>query len=136
MKAVRRAAIPRFKESDLRRAAAQILAIVGAHGSAVPVFLVSDRVMRVLKLKFRGERRRIVDVLAFPEPAGFPHPESPRRVIGEVYVNGDRHGGDPERLLYLLTHGILHLLGYRHQSKRDMMVMEKQTQRIVKELSG
>jgi rRNA maturation RNase YbeY len=68
--------------------------------------------------------KKPVDVLAFPEPKVFPHPERRHPSLGEVYLNWDLNRNHPERLAFLLVHGILHLAGYRHKKRHDSMVME------------
>lgn len=88
--------------------------------------------------KIRAEK--MVNVLAFEDGGLFPHPETGKSYLGEVYLNLDWNPevlrfGEPNRrskasnrfevLAPLLIHGFLHLLGYRHRSKRDTIKMEK-----------
>ena len=77
-----------------------------------------------------------VNVLAFPEPAGFPHPESGKRFLGEVYLNAGFGGGDYATLGPLLVHGLLHLLGYRHYFERDRIKMQKREKLLWDHLSS
>lgn len=65
------------------------------------------------------------DVLAFPEPKNFPHPDRGGIFLGEVYVNQEIFEEDPERGASLFIHGFLHLLGYDHRCKCDRIVMKK-----------
>jgi ssRNA-specific RNase YbeY (16S rRNA maturation enzyme) len=88
--------------------------------------------MRDIKFRATGERKRVVDVLAFAEPAAFPHPEVKNGIIGEVYINGERCRGDREQVIALLVHGILHLLNFCHDSKRDTIRMKRMEQRILR----
>ena len=70
-------------------------------------------------------REKRVSVLAFPEPRNFPHPEKSAKFLGEIYINRDVAKGNEDALVYLLIHGLLHLLGYDHRKKSDTMRMER-----------
>lgn len=101
------------------------------------LFLVPNRDMEAIRGKmalrpdFKGReadkirREEQVGILSFPEPVGFPNPQTKAKNLGEVYLNYDFSEGDLDRLSYLLIHGLLHLLGYEHGGKRDRMEMEK-----------
>ena len=102
-----------------------------------------DRVRRKLldRKDFKGPearkiaREEMVNVLAFPEPEGFPHPDSRKRRLGEVYLNKDLERREPDRLGALLVHGVLHLLGYRHDRRRDTIKMEALEKKLRKKLN-
>lgn len=124
-------------EAYLRRMAAELLHSLGAKHAFVQIFVLKDAKMRALARKvgalprvsptkigkkLRSERE--INVLSFPETTPFPSLDA-RKPIGEVYLNYDWAEGKPEVLGYLLIHGILHLLGYRHGKIRDTIKMEK-----------
>lgn len=100
-------------------------------------YVVRNREMNKIKKElmsrpdFRGrEARKIaaeetVNVLSFPEPESFPHPESGKKMLGEIYLNYDYGRGRFEVLGPLFIHGFLHLLGYLHWTKRDTIKMQK-----------
>lgn len=96
-----------------------------------------NRVRRALLARrdFRGAearkiaREEMVDVLSFPEPKGFPHPDSRKRRLGEVYLNLDA-----ARPKSLVVHGVLHLLGYRHDRLRDTIKMKALEEKLCKKL--
>lgn len=79
-------------------------------------------------------REKMVSVLSFQEPAGFPNPDSRKRRLGEVYLNLDFEPQNPTRLKALMVHGVLHLLGYRHDRLRDTMKMEALEKKLCKKL--
>jgi probable rRNA maturation factor len=89
----------------------------------VDIFLLPDRDITALKRRFIKKRTE-PNVLSFPEPLGFPHPQTKKRYLGEVYLNRDILKRSPERAAPLLLHGILHLLGYDHIKKADAVKME------------
>ena len=99
------------------------------------VTLLSSRAMRRLTWKFLKERG-VADVLAFPEPKHFPHPETRSKVLGEIYLNTEEAKRRPSRLLFLVIHGVLHLVGYDHLTRRDRMKMGYLEERLLKRFLG
>lgn len=87
------------------------------------IFLLSGAEMRAIKKRFFGNHAGLANVLAFPLEEGVPSPEG--FSLGEVYVNADICRKDHNQLPFLILHGILHLLGYRHEQKRDILTMER-----------
>ena len=92
--------------------------------STVAIGFATMAQMRKMKKVYLGKDQEVVDVLAFPESADFPHPDDPDR-IGEVYLNWDAFKDDFAHLRFLLVHGVLHLLGYNHEEKGDIIAMER-----------
>jgi len=124
-------------ESYLRRMASELLHALGAKGSFAQVFVLKNAEMLSLarrtgslprikntKIGKKLQKERQVSVLSFPETVQFPDLKG-LRPLGEVYLNYDWAEGKTEVLVYLLIHGILHLLGYHHGKKRDTIKMEK-----------
>lgn len=124
-------------EAKLRRMAAELFHLLGEKKCFVQIFLLKDSDMRklaktagahpsVAKSKMGGELRREehLNVLSFPDDVRFPDIDG-RRSLGEIYINYDWAEKKTEILSYLLIHGILHLLGYHHNVKRDTIKMEK-----------
>ncbi len=116
-------------QDKLVRVARRALRKLKKGKAGVDVYLVSDKVMKALNRKFRGKNRP-TDVLSFPEPKKFPHPETKEKYLGEIYLALAyirRTGGNPEALL---IHGLLHLLGYTHKKRSDRIRMEKLEQKL------
>ncbi len=107
------------------------------------VTLVSDRRMEEMN---RVHRRRgeVTDVLAFPlqvmDPHRGPPPGSangPPLHLGDVVIaphhvsrQAARSGWDySEEMGLMVVHGLLHLMGYRHDSDRRAAVMEERERR-------
>ena len=83
-----------------------------------------------------GEGVMNKNVLAFPAPKRFPHPDIKGHTLGEVFLNPEyikKHGED---LLFMLIHGFLHLLGYNHDKKSDRIIMQKKEQQLMEILKG
>ncbi len=107
---------------------------VPARRAEVELAFLPNAALRRLKRTYLRKDAPVVDVLSFPaitktaagKPApDFPSPDAPRGRLGEVYLNRAIAARDPDRALFLLVHGILHLCGYDHRLKRDTMEMEK-----------
>ena len=124
------------KELDVRGLqwlAARFLRILKVQGAAVDIFLAPHREMAALKRHF-FKKYSEPNVISFPEPAHFPHPETKKRYLGEIYLNRDLLKKNPSRTEPLLLHGILHLLGYDHEKDADAAKMEHKEAKIMKRL--
>lgn len=117
-------------KSRLQGLSQRVLRELGVTGSCIEIDLLGDAQMRLLERRYMKKEKKIVDVLSFPAPSDFPHPESSKKNLGEVFLNWDLLSGDRARMEFLLIHGILHILGYRHDRKRDIMIMENLEQRL------
>lgn len=121
----------------LRRLAQLVLEAEGLPDTTeVAVLFVTDEQMAEYNARFMV-REGPTDVLAFPlehlEPGVVPEP---RRdvpiVLGDViispaYVHAqaeDRETTPEDEMALMLTHGILHLLGYDHTTDEEAEVME------------
>lgn len=124
---------------------------VGAHlghDLEVSVTLVDDDAIRELNRDYRGVDRP-TDVLSFamleegegePEAPQLP-PDAPLQ-LGDIVISLERaaaqaveYGHSLERELgFLVTHGVLHLLGYDHQTPEDEARMQETAEAILGEL--
>lgn len=124
---------PRETERRLERLVGQALRQLHIRNAHAAIFLLEGRKLTQLKRKYTGKKaKKAVDVLAFPEPAGFPHPETRKRFLGEIYINAELAARDPDRARYLLLHGLLHLLGYTHKGKSDTLRMQRREAELIK----
>ena len=124
-------------EKKLNTLAGKILVALKKKNAFVEVFLLPDVTMRQLERTYMKKEKKIVDVLSFAEPEGFPHPEvRTRKPLGQVYLNWELHPADLSRLRFLLVHGILHILGYDHERKRDSIEMEALEQKVLAALDS
>ena len=118
----------------LARTADRALVAVGRAGSDVEVLMVDDAQMRRLNRTWRGSSRR-TDVLAFP----LEIPEAQGRLLGQVVVSAEtaarqaRELGVPVaiELDLLVTHGILHLVGYDDHDPAQARRMHQREQTIL-----
>lgn len=119
------------QETTLRRFAGRVLRELRQSGARVEVQLLPPAEMVRLEWRYAKKRRREVEVLSFPEVPGFPPGDrSARRLLGQVYLNRHLAADNPVRAKYLLLHGILHLAGYSHARKGDMMKMQQKENQL------
>jgi len=110
-------------------------------GCEINVTLVNDSEIRALNSTHRGADE-ITDVLSFPmyekeELTRGAYPE--RMILGDIVISAERtvsqaaeygHGADRE-LAFLTVHGVLHLLGYDHETPGDEKTMEEKQEKIL-----
>jgi probable rRNA maturation factor len=113
--------------------AKKLLTMLKVRNATLDIFLLPNREIKALKKRFIKKKTE-PNVLAFPEPARFPHPETKKRHLGEVYLNRDILKKTPERAIPLLLHGILHLLGYDHKKKAEITKMERLEEGILSKM--
>lgn len=118
---------------DISVLADRILAALGVRGGTFDIFLLKNADITRLKARFIRKKTE-PNVLSFPEPHFFPHPETKKRYFGEIYLNRDILKKSPERAAPLLIHGILHLLGYSHGRKTSAEKMEALEKKILAQI--
>jgi probable rRNA maturation factor len=121
-------------EKTLARLAQKILKAEKIQDATMDIFLLPHAEMAALKWKLMKKKTE-PNVLSFPEPGSFPHPETKKRRLGEILLNRDILKKSPERAAPLLVHGIVHLLGYDHEKKSDNGKMARRESRILDKLT-
>jgi probable rRNA maturation factor len=122
-----------WNERKLARLADKILKMLKVRRATLDIILLDNAKIAALKARFIKKKTE-PNVLSFPEPVQFPHPETKKRYLGEVYLNRDILKRSPERAKALLLHGVLHLLGYDHKKKKDIAEMEGLEKKILTRL--
>jgi len=101
--------------------------------SEISLVLADLEKIKALNKKYL-KRNRPTDVLAFPEPESFPQKSKENFNLGEIIIcpqqvkkNAKKYNlSFKKELARVLTHGILHLLGYNHEaSPKKAKEMEK-----------
>lgn len=108
------------------------------------VLLTDDAFIQTLNEAHRGKDRP-TDVLSFAqnEGEGMPTPLD-HGLLGDVVISLDtaerqargRKHSLVDEVSFLLAHGILHLLGYDHQTDREEALMNEMTARLVESARG
>jgi probable rRNA maturation factor len=118
----------------LSHAARRALAAAGRAGGAVDVAIVDDGEIRRLNRAHRGVARR-TDVLAFP----LEMPAAAGGLVGQIVISAEtaarqaRHLRVPCALEMdlLVTHGILHLVGYDDRDPVEAALMHRREREIL-----
>jgi len=120
----------------LRRAAKKILSVLGCKDSELSLVIVDDaEIARLNRRYFR--RPGPTNVISFPLQEGKPG-DLRAPLLGDVVISADtaaRHARaagirTEDEILFLLVHGVLHLVGYDHEGpaaeRREMEAKEKE----------
>lgn len=106
----------------------------------VGVVFVADKEMISLNTAYRG-KRKTTDVLSFGNDGAWPG-EGGKGLLGDIVISMPQirrqaaKAGRPVRdeLAMMLVHGVLHLLGYDHETLKDEKKMFPLQKRILKTL--
>ena len=107
--------------SSLRRTVRRILKHLGREKDEISILLVEDREIRDINKTYL-KRDRPTNVIAFSMQEG-PFRKIHPQVLGDVVISIETAARDAKKegmaledeILFLLIHGILHLLGYDHE---------------------
>lgn len=108
----------RVSQKGLQKLLAQLLVVTGNPGKTVNLTLLTDAEMLALNLETFG-KNRTTNVISFPL-GGVPGDAT--QLLGDVIVSVDTALREAEkagfsfekRLVQLVIHGYLHILGYEH----------------------
>lgn len=109
----------------------------GAIDAEATILLTGDEQLHEMNLKYL-DIDAPTDVLSFP--AGYIDPDTNAKYLGDILISYERaksqaaaggHGGEQE-LILLVTHGMLHLLGYDHATPEEKDDMWATQARILK----
>ena len=128
-------AVPRFSKREIaaftRKALLTLekLDKLDEEITEVTIAFIDDAAMTELNQKFR-KKAKTTDVLTFPADDSYNEPTATGRPLGDIVISLDqakRQALDEKHSLateirYLLLHGLLHALGYDHESDQGQMV--------------
>lgn len=126
----------------LRTRAQRMLEALGRADSELTVLLVDDATIHELNRTYRGIDSP-TDVLSFAMQEGEYGDVNPQ-LLGDVVIavpTARRQAQKAKRtafdeIVFLLAHGLLHLVGYDHQSDDEDRVMKKETRRLLAASEG
>ena len=132
-----------IKIKDIRDIATQMLLSVYAKSSELSITIVTDKQIKELNLRYRGKNYP-TDVLAFPQDIGnLPTPFVKGGiykvvVLGDIVISAEtalKQALQNEQdfmgeMKLLLSHGILHLLGYDHIKEKDNKIMRRMEKKL------
>lgn len=101
---------------------------LGLDGVEVSVLITTGEKLAQLNHQYR-HKNHDTDVLSFPAPAG-AHGQSPLRHLGDIAISLDRARDQANQIgqsieaeiRFLCLHGLLHLLGYDHETDDGEMM--------------
>ncbi|AEG16158.1 metalloprotease ybeY [Desulfofundulus kuznetsovii DSM 6115] len=122
------------------KVAGEALSLAGGPQHAeVSLVFVDDEYIHRLNREYRGVDRP-TDVLSFAMQEGEPMPEAGEEtLLGDVVISletarrqSEEYGHSFEReVAFLVAHGVLHLLGYDHQTEEEGREMREKEEAIL-----
>jgi len=112
---------------------------LGCNSHEISIVIIDDKEMKELNKKFRGICKP-TNVLAFPMQEGKFSDITPG-LLGDVVISIETAAKEAvsaaisleERMSQLLIHGILHLLGFDHETgDRDAVTMEEKSLELLR----
>jgi probable rRNA maturation factor len=115
-----------------RRAAAAALAAEDRKGAGLAILLADDDHIARLNMRFRGKAEP-TNVLSFPALEPSTGQLGDVALALGVCVREASEQGKPlaDHLRHLTAHGVLHLLGYDHESEAEALIMEAKERAIL-----
>ena len=118
------------------------LEVMDAKESIFAIIFVTPEEIHELNKQYRGVDR-VTDVISFALEDAHDVSLTDVRVLGDIYICIDRmkeqaleYGHSETRELSFLTvHGLLHLLGYDHQTKEEEEIMFGLQRKILSDLN-
>ena len=106
------------------------LEVMDAKESIFTIIFVTKEEIHELNKQYRGVDR-VTDVISFALEDAHDVSLSDIRVLGDIYICIDRmkeqaieyNHSETRELSFLTVHGLLHLLGYDHQTKEEEEIM-------------
>jgi len=119
--------LPSFSiyEESIRLWALFVLTQLHKNGFFLDVYLVDQRRMRFLNKHFR-DKDSSTNVLSFVEPVGFIDASCEGlSKAGEIYISPLFVTQKKQSMQLMVVHGMLHLFGFDHKTKKEREEMEK-----------
>jgi len=132
---------PGISAKTVRRRADALLLALGKDSAELSVLLCDDTTIAALNAEYRGKQGP-TDVLSFSQLEGeelAPLPASAPVFLGDIVIslptasNQALEYGTNLRteVTRLLAHGLLHLLGWTHETKKKRRAIEAETKRLM-----
>jgi probable rRNA maturation factor len=125
-----------FKASLVRRHAQRMLATLQIEKLELSILITGDEQIHILNRDYR-KKNRPTDVLAFAMREG-ERSELAGDVLGDVVISvetaarqaADHGRSTQDEVTFLLAHGLLHLLGWDHDTPSKDRAMTRETERL------
>ncbi len=138
-------AVPRFSKREIASFTKSVLLTLDKLDkledeiTEVSIAFIDDAAMAGLNQKFR-KKAGTTDVLTFPADDSYNEPSATGRPLGDIVISIDqakRQAADEKHSLateirYLVLHGVLHALGYDHETDHgEMNALELEVRKAV-----
>lgn len=128
-------------EELARASVAAALSGIDAADGDVALLFSSDEAIAEINTEWRGMSKP-TNVLSFPAASDMPLPEGEPRPLGDIVLAHGviaREAAEQGKTLHdhtahLIVHGVLHLLGFDHETDAEAEEMEKRESSILKGL--
>ena len=118
------------------------LEVMDAKESIFTIIFVTKEEIHELNKQYRGVDR-VTDVISFALEDAHDVSLTDVRVLGDIYICIDRmkeqaieyNHSETRELSFLTVHGLLHLLGYDHQTKEEEEIMFDLQRKILNDLN-
>jgi probable rRNA maturation factor len=110
--------------------ARKIFLLLGKNGYSADIYLIGDLEMKRINRTYR-KKDKVTNVLSFCEPNDFIGAPSKYKYLGEIYLSMDFIKENQQDLRLMVVHGMLHLLGYDHETAKDRVKMERKERSIL-----
>ncbi|MFO7750830.1 MAG: rRNA maturation RNase YbeY [Desulfobacteraceae bacterium] len=124
---------------EISRKVQAILNALGYEAYEISLVITGNDQIRALNEKYRGIARP-TNVLAFPMLTDDDLPSAPK-LLGDLVISAEKAEQEAEeagittgeRVSQLLAHGVLHLVGYDHETGEDhALAMEKKSLELLR----
>lgn len=126
----------------VRKVVKKFLKYYNKEDKEVSIAFIGDKTIRKLNKTYRGINK-ITDVLAFPDVmVGTSSNNEQSNFLGEVIINYIQvkrqakrfNNSVKQELIFILIHGLLHLLGYDDKTEKGRREMERLGEEFVAKL--
>ena len=133
---------PKFYINKKLKKTEKKISVLKKNNLSFTILLSGDRAVKKLNNKFR-KKNKTTDILSFP----FYEKKILNKLLkkkkteiylGDVIINLNKIVGQIKNKNFLLNfdkiwvHGLAHLLGHRHKSNRDFLIMKKLENKLIK----
>ena len=128
-----------ISQAQMRKVVSAVLSRVGRSADDVSIHWVGAERMRTLNRRYRGKDRP-TDVLSFAAEEGWHIMKQAARDLGDVFLcvpqierQAKQYGVTYiEEATRMLAHGVLHLAGFDHRSRKEAKTMFGIQEKIVR----
>jgi len=115
----------RIKEESVEKWAKDIFKFLKIKDAGISIAIVDNEIIKKINKKYRNKNKP-TDVLSFSERDSMNFPKFAKNFLGEIIISWEKTVEEAkedketteETFKKLLTHGILHLLGYDHEKNK------------------